>query len=143
MGNCWKFILYNIFSNVFFSHSIGDAKNDDLFVIEKAGDDAFYQEKLDQVSRNREGKSRSLSSSVNNSKLRKITSEHRLYQKLLPTSKVPAVVIQKRSSDKRHTVYNDDKKLIRYWNDRKDSIIRAQQEKRFKQKAMKDSKLLR
>nr|XP_027197575.1 ribosome biogenesis protein NOP53-like [Dermatophagoides pteronyssinus] len=120
-------------------HSIGDAKNDELFMIEKTGDDDFYQEKLDQVSKNREIQS-CPSSLVNNSKLRKISSEHRLYRKLLPTSNVPAVVINKQNSDKRRTVYNDDEKLIRYWNDRKDTITRAKQVKQFKQKAKNDSK---
>ncbi|OTF82892.1 hypothetical protein BLA29_011032, partial [Euroglyphus maynei] len=121
-------------------HSIGDAKNDELFLIEKTGDDVFYREKLDQVSKNREDKTNGQSSLVNDSKLRKISSEHRFYQKLLPTSKVPAVVIKKLNSDKRHTVYNDDNKLIRYWNDHKDSIIQAKQVKQFKQKAKNDSK---
>lgn len=74
--------------------------------------------------------------------MEKIIKEHKLFKKLEPSSKVPAIKIQKGNTDKRRTIYNDDVKIKKYWNDRKDSIEKAKAVKEAKRKAKKDTKLL-
>lgn len=103
-------------------------------MIEKFGDDKVYQEKL----KNAQSK---LFPVVGESKLRNISSSLKLYDKLNPASNVPALLSRKQNSDKRKTIYNDDSKLEKYWNDHKEAIENGKQLKESrKQEAIDPNK---
>lgn len=114
---------------------VAEAKDEDLFMIEKTGDDRVYQKKLESLQSNR-----SLAIDVSQSKLRKISSNLKLYGKLESTSNVPAVRSQEPFKEKRKTIYNDDDKLKKFWNDRKHLIEKGKQLKNEKKKDYVDPK---
>lgn len=117
------------------SIAIIDAKDEDLFMIEKTGDDKVYQKKLESIQNNRK-----LVLDVEQSKLRKISSGYKLYGKLESTSKVPAVTSRIPNKERRKTVYNDPLKLEKLWNDKKESIEKGKQLRNQKKEVYADPK---
>lgn len=104
-----------------------------MFIIEKKGNDEEYQEKSDHLDAKR--------SNLNESKLRKIASGYKLYDKLNSTSKIPAVNSKSAFKEKRKTIYNDDCKLTKFWNDKKVLIENAKKLKAKNKKLNEDPKL--
>lgn len=129
---------FSKFLFLFYSHSIIEAENKDLFVIQNIGDDNLYLNNENNL----QSKKGDDVKKVDDLKLEKLINEHKLFKKLEPSSKVPAIKIQRGNTDKRRTIYNDDAKIIKYWKDKKDSIEQAKAIKESKRETKKDTKLL-
>ncbi|UXI17295.1 Ek otx/otd like protein [Sarcoptes scabiei] len=103
---------------------IVNAEDEDLFIIERKGDDQIYDEKFRKKFAENDPKK---------SKLQRIQDDHRRYQILESTSKISPIVIQRKNSDRKRSIHNDDNKLKKYWNDKKKLIEKAERIKRTKQ----------
>lgn len=102
--------------------------------MEKSGDDTEYQQKVDLIENGPRRK-------LNDSKLRKIANSYKLYTKLESTSKVPAVNSKDPVKERRKTIYNDEEKLKKFWQDKKNLIEEARKVKAKNQEANNDPKL--
>ncbi|XP_017485669.1 PREDICTED: glioma tumor suppressor candidate region gene 2 protein-like [Rhagoletis zephyria] len=111
-----------------------EVKDEDLFMIEKTGDDKAYQEKLETMQKRQEA------ISVESSRLRGLSNGYKLYGKLESSSNVPAVRSKEAPRDRRKTVHNDPLKLEKLWTDKQANITAARKAKTAKAAAYADPK---
>lgn len=105
----------------------------DLFIIEKSGDDNAYNAKVEELNTKQLQQD-----ALDTGRLRKASNSYTLFKRLESTSKVEPVRSKVGPKERRKTVHNDDKKLVKFWNEKKSSIQKAKSDKAAKKQAALD-----